>query len=122
MGSRSENCDSDFANFLVKNDIFQDLGLGHETCIKMLIVTFPQESDGTLFLDPSKSMKLPLSAVQKEPIVELGSKYSIVYITRKSLSFTVIHTEHSGLKIGIKRTSNSGLVNVVKFLSGSISP
>ena len=93
MGSRSENCDSDFANFLVKNDIFQDLGFGHETCIKMLNVTLPQEFDGTLFLDPSKSMKLPLSAVQKEPIVELGSKYSIVYIIRKSLLFTIIHTE-----------------------------
>ena len=59
----------------------------------MLKITFPQEGDGTLFFDPSKSMKLPLSAVLKEPIVELGSKYSIVYIIRKSLLFIVIHTE-----------------------------
>ena len=93
VGSRSENCDSNFANVLVKNDIFQDLGFGHETCIKMLNVTFPQELDGALFLDPSKSMKLSLSAVQKEPMVELGSKYSIVYMIMKGLLFTVIHTE-----------------------------
>ena len=29
---------------------------------------------------------------------------------------------HNGLRIGIKGTSNSGLLNVVKILSGSISP
>ena len=29
---------------------------------------------------------------------------------------------HSGLRIGIKRTSTSGLLNLVKILSGSISP
>ena len=29
---------------------------------------------------------------------------------------------HSGLRMGIKRTSIYGLLNVVKILSGSISP
>ena len=77
VGSRSENCDLNFANVLVKNDIFQDLGFDHETCIKMLNVTFPQEHDGTLLLDPYKSMKLPLSVVQNEPTVEQGSKYKL---------------------------------------------
>ena len=79
VGSRSENCDSNFANVLGKNDIFQDLGLDDQnsSCIKMMKVTFPQENDKKILLDPYKSMKLPLSVVQNEPIVELGSKYKL---------------------------------------------
>jgi hypothetical protein len=79
VDSRSENCDSNLANVLSKNDIFQDLGLDDQnsSCIQMLKVIFTQEHDKKILLDPYKSLKLPLIVVQNEPIVELDTKYKL---------------------------------------------